>query len=134
MHEPSTPWTDGLLHQQSTSPTPANNLPRWLALTSKYNHIEIRITESSTLRKDLRLTTLNCGSLSEANSDTQINKAKLSTICWQFQRCGSDVMYTHIQGTRAIDFMRSLLPDRTIIRQSAVEPQAKPVRNQHKRQ
>ena len=76
----------------------------------------------------------NCGSLSEANSVTQINKAKLSTICWQFQRCGSDVMYltdtrlTHIQGRRAIVFMRSLLPAGTFIRQGAVEPQAKLVK------
>jgi hypothetical protein len=50
MHEPSPPWTDGSLQQQSTSPPPANNLPRWQALTSEYNHIEIPIAESSTLR------------------------------------------------------------------------------------
>ena len=131
MHEPSPPWTDGILPQQCTSPPPANNLPRWQALTSEYNQLEIPIAESPTLRKDLWLTTLNCGSMSEANSVTQINKAKLSTICWQFQRCGSDVMYltdtrlTHIQGRRAIDFMRSLLPAVTFIRQIAVDPQAK---------
>jgi hypothetical protein len=131
MHEPSPLWTDVILPQQCTSPPPVDNLPRWQALTSEYNQLEIPIAESPTLRKDLWLTTLNCGSLSEANSVTQINKAKLSTICWQFQRCSSDVMYltdtrlTHIQGRRAIEFMRSLLPAGTFIRQSAVEPQAK---------
>ena len=139
MHEPSPPWRDGLLQQQGTSPPPVNNLPRWQALTSEYNQREIPIAESPTLRKDLWLTTLNCGSLSEANSATQINKTKLSTICWQFQRCGSDVMYltdtrlTHAQGRRAIDFMRSLLPAGTFIRQSAVEPHAKPTKAPHKR-
>jgi hypothetical protein len=81
IHEPSPPWTDGSLQQQSTSPPPTNNLPRWQALTSKYNHIEISIAESPILRKNFWLTTLNYGSLSEANSVTQINKAKLSTIC-----------------------------------------------------
>ena len=74
MHEPSQPWKDGLLQQQGTSPPPDNNSPRWQALTSEYNQREISIAESSTLRKDLWLTTLNCGSLSEANSVTQINK------------------------------------------------------------
>ena len=81
MHEPSPPWRDGLLQQQGTSPPPVNNLPRWQAITSAYNHLEIPIAESPTLLKDLWLSTLNCGSLSGANSVTQINKAKLSTIC-----------------------------------------------------
>ena len=139
MHEPSPPWKDGVLQQQGTSPPPVNNLPRWQALTSEYNQREIPIADSPTLRKDLWLTTLNCGSLSEANSVTQINKAKLSTICWRFQRCGSDVMYltdtrlTHAQGRIAIDFMRSLLLAGTFIRQSAVEPHAKPAKAPHKR-
>ena len=141
MHEPSPLWTDGILPQQCTSPPPVDNLPRWQALTSEYNQLEIPIAESPTLRKDLWLTSLNCGSLSEANSVTQINKAKLSTICWQFQRCGSVVMYltdtriTHTQGRRAIDFMRSLLPAGTFIRQSAVETQAKQAKTSqsHKR-
>ena len=84
MHEPSHPWTDGTLLQQPTPP-PVSNIPRWTNLTTEYQDTEIPIAEATELRKDLWLTSLNCGSLSEANSQTQINKAKLSSICWQFQ-------------------------------------------------
>ena len=84
MHEPTNPWQDGSLHQQST-PTPANNIPRWQALTEEYQHITIPVAESTDLRKDLWLTSLKCGSLSEANIPTQINKGKfLTALCWQF--------------------------------------------------
>ena len=106
MHEPLHPWTDGTLLQQHTPP-PVSNIPRWTNLTAEYQDIEIPIAEASALRKDLWLTSLNCGSLSAANSQTQINKAKLSSKYWQFQRCGSDVMYltdtrlTQMQGQRA---------------------------------
>jgi len=92
MHEPSQPWTDGILVQQRT-PSPVDNIPRWTSLTDEYRQVEIPIAEATALRKDLWLTSLNCGSLSAANSHKQINKAKLTSICWQFQRCGSDVMY-----------------------------------------
>jgi hypothetical protein len=125
MHEPSHPWTDGSLAQHSTTP-PVNNIPRWTSLTAEYQGIAIPIAEAMTLRKNLWLTSLKCGSLSEANSQKQINKAKLSSICWQFQRCGSDVMYltdtrqTQVQGQRALEFMRTLLPHGTFLRQSAV--------------
>jgi hypothetical protein len=125
MHEPMHPWTDGTLTQQPTPP-PVSNIPRWTNLTTEYQDTAIPIAEATELRKDLWLTSLNCGSLSEANSQTQINKAKLSSICWQFQRCGSDVMYltdtrlTQGQGQRALDFMRTLLPHGTFLRQSAV--------------
>ena len=84
MHEPIHPCTDGTLIQQSTPP-PVSNIPRWTNLTAEYQGTEIPIAEAAALRKDLWLTSLNCGSLSEANSQTQINKAKLSSICWQFQ-------------------------------------------------
>ena len=63
MHEPTNPWQDGSLHQQST-PTPANNIPHWQALTEEYQHITIPVAESTDLRKDLWLTSLNFGSLS----------------------------------------------------------------------
>jgi hypothetical protein len=125
MHEPSQPWTDGILVQQRT-PSPVDNIPRWTSLTDEYRQVEIPIAEATALRKDLWLTSLNCGSLSAANSHKQINKAKLTSICWQFQRCGSDVMYltdtrlNQVQGQRAIEFMRTLLPHGTFIRQSAV--------------
>ena len=138
MHEPTRPWTDGTLTQQSTPP-PVSNIPRWTNLTAEYQGTEIPIAEAIALRKDLWLTSLNCGSVSEANSQKQINKAKLSSICWQFQRCGSDVMYltdtrlTQVQGQRALDFMRTLLLHGTILRQSAVststESKAPQVRN-----
>ena len=49
MHEPSPLWTDGILPQQCTSPPPVDNLPRWQALTSEYNQLEIPIAESLTL-------------------------------------------------------------------------------------
>ena len=125
MHEPIHPWTDGTLTQQHTSP-PVSNIPRWTNLTAEYQDTAIPIAEATELRKDLWLTSLNCGNLSEVNSQTQINKAKLSSICWQFQRRGSDVMYltdtrlTQGQGQRALDFMRTLLPHGTFLRQSAV--------------
>ena len=45
MHEPSPMWTDGILPQQCTSPPPVDNLPRWQALTSEYNQLEIPIAE-----------------------------------------------------------------------------------------
>ena len=131
MHEPIHPWTDGTLIQQSTPP-PVSNIPRWTNLTAEYQGTEIPIAETTALRKDLWLTSLNCGSLSEANRQTQINKAKLSSICWQFQRCGSDVMYltdtrlTQVQGQRALDFMRTLLPHGTFDRQSAVSTSTEP--------
>jgi hypothetical protein len=73
-----------------------------MSLTAKYQGIEIPIAEATALRKNLWLTSL--GSLSEANSQKQINKAILSSICLQIQRCGSDVMYltdtrlTQVQG------------------------------------
>ena len=86
MHESTNPWQDGSLHQQST-PTPANNIPRWQALTEEYQTITIPMAEATDLRKDLWLTSLNCGSLSAANNHTQINKGKLTALCWQFQRC-----------------------------------------------
>ena len=35
MHEPSHPWTDGTLIQQSTPP-PVSNIPRWTNLTAEY--------------------------------------------------------------------------------------------------
>jgi hypothetical protein len=38
------------------------------------------LAEATDLRKDLWLTSLNCGSLSEANSPTQINKGKLTAL------------------------------------------------------
>jgi hypothetical protein len=91
-----------------------------------YQGIEIPIAEATALRKNLWLTILNCGSVSEANSQKQINKTKLTSIYWQFQRCGSDVMYltdtrlTQVQGQRALEFMRILLPHGTFLRQSAV--------------
>ena len=125
MHEPTNPWQDGSLHQQST-PTPANNIPRWQALTEEYQTITIPMAEATDLRKDLWLTSLNCGSLSEANSPTQINTGKLTALCWQFQRCGSDVMYltdtrlTQAQGVKAIEHIRTLLPHGTFVRQSPV--------------
>ena len=131
MHEPSHPWTDGTLAQQSTPP-PVSNIPRWTNLTTKYQGIKIPIAEATALHKDLWLTSLNCGSLSEANSQKQINKAKLSSMCWQFQRCGSDEMYltdtrlTQVQGQRALDFMRTLLPHGTFLRQSAVSTSTEP--------
>ena len=83
MHEPLHPWTDGTLIQQHTPP-PVSNIPRWKNLTAEYQDTEIPIAEATALRKDLWLTSLNCGSLSAANSQTQIDKAKLSSICWQF--------------------------------------------------
>ena len=83
MHEPTSPWQDGDLVQQST-PNPVKIIPRWQALTEEYRHITIPIAEAPDLRKDLWLTSLNCGSLSEANSPTQINKGKLTALCWQF--------------------------------------------------
>ena len=125
MHEPSHLWTDGSLIQQSPPP-PISNIPRWTNLTVEYQGTEIPIAEATALRKDLWLTSLNCGSLSETNSQKQINKAKLSSICWQFQRCESDVMYltdtrlTQVQGQRALEFMRTLLPHGTFLRQSVV--------------
>jgi hypothetical protein len=125
MHEPTSPWKDGSLHQHST-PTPANNIPRWQALTEEYQTITIPMAEATDLRKDLWLTSLNCGSLSEANSPTQINKGKLTALCWQFQRCGTDVMYltdtrlTQAQGVKAIEHIRTLLPHGTFVRQSPV--------------
>jgi hypothetical protein len=128
MHEPTSPWQDGDLVQQRT-PNPVNNIPRWQALTEEYRNITIPLAEATDLRKDLWLTSLNCGSLSEANSPTQINKGKLTALCWQFQRCGSDVMYltdtrlTQLQGIKAIEHIRTLLPHGTFIRQSPVEPQ-----------
>ena len=128
MHEPTSPWQDGDLVQQRT-PNPVNNIPRWQALTEEYRNITIPLAEATDLRKDLWLTSLNCGSLSEANSPTQINKGKLTALCWQFQRCGSDVMYltdtrlTQIQGIKAIEHIRTLLPHGTFIRQSPMEAQ-----------
>jgi hypothetical protein len=80
MHEPLYSWTDGTLIQQHTPP-PVSNISRWTNLTAEYQDTEIPIAEASVLRKDLWLTSLNCGSLSEVNSQTQINKAKLSSIC-----------------------------------------------------
>jgi hypothetical protein len=103
-----------------------DNIPQWTSITDEYRQVEIPISKATELRKDLWLTSLNCGSLSAANSHKQINKAKLTSICWQFQRCGSDVMYptdnrlNQVQGQRAIEFTRTLLPYGTFIRQSAV--------------
>jgi hypothetical protein len=114
MHEPTSPWQDGVLDQQST-PNPVNNIPRWQALTEEYRHITIPLAQATDLRRDLWLASLNCGSLSEAKSPTQINKGKLTALCWQFQRCGSDVMYltdtriTQAQGIKAIEHIRTLL-------------------------
>ena len=54
----------------------------------------------------------------------KVNMAKVSTICWQFMRCGTDVMYllntrlSETQGQKAIKAMRELLPHGTFIRQS----------------
>jgi hypothetical protein len=93
-----------------------DNIPRWTSLTDEYRQVEIPIAEATERRKDLWLTSLNCGCLSVVNSHKKINKAKLTSICWQFQRCGSDVMYlidtrlNQVQGQRAIEFMRTLLP------------------------
>ena len=101
MHEPTSPWQDGELVQQST-PNPVNNIPRWQALTEEYRHITIPLAEATDLRKDLWLTSLNCGSLSEANSHTQINKGKIS------------------QGIKEMEHIRTLLPHGTFIRQSPV--------------
>jgi hypothetical protein len=92
------------------------NSPRWTSLTDEYRQVNIPIAEATALRKDLWLTSLNCRSLSADNSHKQINKAKLTSISWQFQRCGSNVMYltdtrlNQVQGQRAIAFMRTLLP------------------------
>jgi hypothetical protein len=109
------------------------------ALISKYNHLETPIAESPTLRKDLWVTTLNCGSLSEANSFTQINKAKLSTICWQFQRCDLTSCTSQTLGSLmskgeerltscALYYRRERSSDR-----GAVETHAKLVKTPHKR-
>jgi hypothetical protein len=125
IHEPSHPWMDGTLVQHS-KPPPVNNIPRWTSLTAKYQGVDIPIAEATSLRKHLWLTSLNCGSLSEANNQNQINKAKLLSICCQFQRCGSDVMYltdtrlTQVQGQKALEFMGTLLPHGTFLRKSAV--------------
>jgi hypothetical protein len=137
MHEPTSPRQDGDLVQQIT-PNPVNNIPRWQALTEEYRHITIPLAEATDLRKNLWLTSLNCGSLSEANSPTQINKGKLTTPCWQFQRCVSDVMYltdtrlTQTQGIKAIEHIRTLLPHGKFIRQSPVKPQ-RPTRGLNQR-
>jgi hypothetical protein len=137
MHEPSHPWTDGTLVQHSTPP-PVNNIPRWTSLTAEYQGIDIPIAEATTLGKDLWLTSLNCGSLSKVNSQKQINKTKLSSICWQYQRCGSDVMYltdtrlTQVQGQKALEFMRTLLPHGTFLRQRAVGKPNAPQSNTRK--
>jgi hypothetical protein len=92
-----------------TSPvTSGRNIPRWTSLTAEYQGIKIPIAEAMALRMNLWLTSLNCSSLSEANSQKQINKAKLSSICWQLQRCGSDVMFlTDTRLTqKALEFIR----------------------------
>ena len=75
MHEPANPWQDGSLHQQST-PTQANNIPRWQALTKDYRHITIPIAESTDLCKDLWLTSFNCRGLSEANKQPYSNQQR----------------------------------------------------------
>jgi hypothetical protein len=77
--------------------------------------------------------------LSAVNSQKHINKAKLSSICWQFQRCLSDVMYltdtrlTQVQGQRALEFMRTLLPHGSFLRQSAVGKPNAPQGNTRKK-
>jgi hypothetical protein len=87
MHEPSHPWTDGTLVQHSTL-LPVNNIPRWTSLTAEYRGIEIPIEEATTLRKDLWLTSLSCGSLSEANSQKQINKLNCRVYVGNFSDVG----------------------------------------------
>jgi hypothetical protein len=58
MHEPSLPWTDGVLEQKRT-PSPVDNIPQWTSLTDEYRQVEIPIAEALELRKDLLLTSLN---------------------------------------------------------------------------
>ena len=54
MHEPTNPWQDGNLIQQST-PTSVNNIPRWQVLT-EYRYITISIAEFTELRKNFWVT------------------------------------------------------------------------------
>jgi hypothetical protein len=125
MHTLSNPWRDGKLVQYPT-PTPVNNIPGWEALTQEFNTKQIMVAEEPGLRKDLWLTCLNCGGLSAVEQRKTVNMAKVTTICWQFMRCGTDVMYlldtrlSEPQGRKAIKAMRELLPHGTVIRQSPI--------------
>ena len=109
-----------------------NNIPGWEALTQEFNTKRIAVAEEPGLRKDLWLTCLNCGGLSAAEQRKKVNMAKVTTICWQFMRCGTDVMYlldtrlSEPQGQKVIKAMRELLPHGTFIRQSPLGAERTP--------
>ena len=62
--------------------------------------------------------------LSAAEQRKKVNMVKVSTICWQFMRCGTDVMYlldtrlSEHRGQKVIKAIRELRPNGTFIRQS----------------
>ena len=64
-----------------------------LSLIQEFSFKKRAVAEAPELHKDLWLTCLSCGGLSAAEQCKNVNMAKVSTICWQFMRCGTDVMY-----------------------------------------
>jgi hypothetical protein len=131
MYSSRKPWRDRDLVQCST-PNPVNNIPRWEALTQEFNTKMIAVAEEPGLRKDLWLTCLNCEEQSAAEQRKTANMVKVTTICGQFMRCGTDAMYlldtrlSEPQGQKVIKAMRELLPHGTFIRQSSLGAELTP--------